>query len=184
MPRLETLCLLDLEQAREVGIHALRALLAGAGVQKMANCAHQLTQALHLLSLGILSLDPNNCCQALQTYGGCRSSHCSTISNACKARTRCLDNCSSGRASKDAYLRQQLGDAAVHDLLCQHSMLVQVSNELDIAKGSSTSLHHIRGSAMLDEECLRRGGGTMPLCKGTAGSANAKGTLRDACVRP
>ena len=74
MPRLKTLCLLDLEQAREVGIHALRPLLAGAGVQEMANRAHQLTQALHLLGLGVLSLESNNFCQALHIYGKCRSS--------------------------------------------------------------------------------------------------------------
>ena len=47
---------------------------------------------------------------------------------------------------EDVHLRQQLSDATVHDLLCQHPMLVQISNELDVAKGSSARLHKVRGS--------------------------------------
>lgn len=35
----------------------------------------------------------------------------------------------------------------MHDLLCKHPMLVQISNELDVAKGSPARLHHAPSEA-------------------------------------
>ena len=158
--RLQASGLLDLLHAHEIGIHALCALLAG--IQQVSDGAHQLTQALYLLSLGAVNLHAisRHNAQGFVQYRQLPATAiawmliCTYTLNFWQSVAQQFPSAyilkphaKQGKLMSrqiTTHLSEKLSDAAMHNLLCEHSILVQVPYKLDVAKRSPSCLHSRR----------------------------------------